>query len=96
MRSLKDIYKPYAGRVAFLGIDVDPSESADLIRSYATRQGYAWEMAPWEARIVGDYRVTTQATKIVIDEKGTIVFRAGYGVESPETWKQVLEDAAGL
>ncbi len=91
MRRLKEIYPDYADQVAFLGVDADPSENADRIRSYKESQGYIWPMAPAERDMLRNYNILTQASKVAVDRNGIIIFRAGYGSESEETWRKTFE-----
>ena len=87
---LKDIYHRYQDEVSFYAIGVDPSESLQLLEQYKQAQGYPWPVATAPPAILPDYKIITQSTKVAIDDAGVITFRAGYGVESSDTWNQVF------
>ena len=91
MRTLKTVYPDYQDDVAFLAVDVDPSEDAELISRYREEQGYPWPMALYDPYIVGEYKITTQASKIVIDSDGVIVFRRGFGTLKEDQWRDALD-----
>jgi len=37
------------------------------------------------------YNIIRQASKVVVDGNGIILFRAGYGSEPAETWNRIFE-----
>lgn len=45
-------------------------------------------------RMLPDYNIVSQATKVGIDRNGVITFRAGYGTVAPEMWHQVFRQLA--
>ena len=94
LRSLKDIYPQYQDAVAFYAIGVDPGEGISLLEQYKEAQGYPWPVTTAPSGMLPDYRILTQSTKVAIDSSGVITFRAGYGVESPDTWHTVFSQLA--
>ena len=92
MRALKDIYPQYADRVAFIGVDVDPTESAEKISAYASDQGYPWPMAEYDPDILVDYGIRAQASKVMIDGDGVITFRATSSKTPNDKWREVFEN----
>ena len=76
--------------MAFYAIGVDPGEGISLLERYKEAQGYPWAVTTAPSGMLPDYRIITQSTKVAIDASGVIIFRAGYGVESPNTWHQVF------
>ena len=87
---LKNIYLEYQDSVAFYAIGVDPTESLSHLRKQKVTMGYDWPVAKAPTSILKDYRIITQSTKVAIDVRGIIIFRAGYGMESEERWRRVF------
>ncbi|MEE8159123.1 MAG: helix-turn-helix domain-containing protein, partial [Dehalococcoidia bacterium] len=50
-----------------------------------------WPMAPAERDMLRNYNILRQASKVAVDRNGIIIFRAGYGSESEETWRKTFE-----
>ena len=92
MRTLKSVYPDYADRVEFIGVGTDPTEDAVDVRGYADRQGYTWDMAPFESSIVADFRILSQSSKVAINGDGVITYRSGYGSLSANDWRNIFED----
>ena len=91
MWRLKEIYFQYADRVDFLAVDADPTEDPHKIRSYKEAQGYTWDMALNDREMMRSYNIIRQASKVVVDGNGIILFRTGYGSEPAETWNRIFE-----
>jgi peroxiredoxin len=91
MQVLKTVYPDYQAAVAFLAIDVDPSEDADLVDRYKQQQEYPWPMALYDPFVVSDYKIIAQASKVAINAEGVIVFRSGYGSLRADRWRDVLD-----
>ena len=94
MRSLKDIYSPYQGRVNVVLVGMDLTEGPERLQAYRDQQGYPWQVTVGNRGIIVAYNVLTTATKFVIDADGVIVARDGYGVKSADGWRQVLSSVA--
>ncbi len=45
-------------------------------------------------RIVPDFGITVQSSKVAMDGSGIIVYRAGKGGGNAATWRQVFADLA--
>ena len=91
MRTVKDVYPDFQDDVAFIAVDVDPSESAETIDGYAAQQGYPWEMATFHGDVQTDFGVSRQPSKIIIDGDGIITLRGTPGSSSANTWREALE-----
>ncbi|MSQ22865.1 MAG: hypothetical protein EXR53_06145 [Dehalococcoidia bacterium] len=61
-----------------------------LLDEYRDSQGHPWPVATAPADMLSDYNIVRQSTKAAIDGTGVIVFRAGYGTESSDTWRKVF------
>ena len=93
MQRLKEVYPDYADRVAFLAVDVDPSESAEHIRSYKESEGFSWPMAPADVDMLKSYNIIKQATKVALDSNGII--QESSGSDSAAGWREILSSLEG-
>lgn len=91
MQTAKSIYPDYQDEVAFIAVDVDPSESADTIISYAEQQGYPWEMAVHHGDVQSAFGVSRQPSKVFIDGDGVITFRAAGRSNNADQWREALD-----
>ena len=89
------MYPEFADQVAFYAIGVDPTESLDQLDSYREKQGYPWPMAVPGPRMLSEFRVLNQSTKVAIDGDGIITYRHGYGRGDETRWRQVFAELAG-
>ena len=88
------MWPEFAEQVAFYAVGVDSTESLDRLDSYREDQGYPWPVAMPSPRMLGDFRVIQQSTKVAIDSDGIITYRDGYGQGNVTRWRQVLVDLA--
>ena len=91
MRTIKDVYPDFQDDVAFIAVDVDPSESVATIDDHAAKEGYPWEMAMFHADVQADFGISQQPSKIIIDGNGIITLRGTPGSSSANTWREALE-----
>ena len=91
MRTAKDVYADYEDDVAFIAVDVDPSESVEMINAYAAAQGYTWEMAEHHGDVMSAFGVTGQPSKIIIDGDGVITVRQLGRTLSADGWRDALD-----
>ena len=94
MRRLKEIYPDYSEEVAFYAVGTDPTESLRHLEEDREEEGYPWPVAEPVGRMLADFRILRQSTKIAFDSRGSITFREGYGTGDEETWRRVFEDLA--
>ena len=91
MRTAKEVYPDYQDNVAFIAVDIDPSESVATIDSYAADQGYPWEMAAYHADVMADFGVTRQPSKVIIDGNGVITVRQLSRTMRADAWREALD-----
>jgi len=94
LRRLNTVYKEYGNTVAFLAIDVDPSEHVDIIRSFKETEGYTWYMASADPQVLRDFDIKRQSSKIIIDSRGIIVSRKNSIGDSEKSWRDAFESLA--
>ena len=78
-----------------VGIDIDPTESPDRIRSYQVREDYHFPASIADREIVRTFRVIRQSTKVAVDREGIVRFNQGYGTRDDGWWQQVFSSLAG-
>ena len=74
-----------------LAVGFDQSEGINRLEAYRQDQGYPWPVATGPRQMARDYEVLIQATKLGISPEGIVVFRKGYGTNSPEEWRGLLD-----
>ena len=89
---MKDVYPEFAGKVDFYAIGQSPFESIDQLESYRVKEGYPWPIAEVNPDILKELRVLRQSTKIVLDHRGVVTYRAGYADGGVNEWREVFSD----
>ena len=67
---LKEIYPDYSEAVAFYVVGTDPTESLGRLEKYRKEEGYPWPVAEPVGRMLADFRILRQSTKIAFDSRG--------------------------
>jgi hypothetical protein len=88
---LKPLYLPVKDKVGFYAVDIDPSETIDMVRQYPITTGYSWTYALGNVGMLQTLNVTSTDIKYVVDQNGVITYTAGYGVADVATWTNVLQ-----
>ena len=91
MQTAKNVYPDYQDEVAFIAVDVDPSESEETIISYAERQGYPWEMAVHHGDVMSTFGIRSQPSKVFIDGDGVITLRQLSRTMGEGNWRDALD-----
>ena len=95
LQSLKDIYPSFASKVDFYAIGQSQVETIDQLEHDRIEQGYPWPIAKVENDVLKKLKVLHQSTKIALDHKGVILYRAGYGDGEGYKWREVFFNLAG-
>ncbi len=74
----------------FYAVGQDPNESLDLMERYRQEQGYPWPVAETNPETLRSLGVLQSSTKVAVDGRGVINYRAGHGSGDPEKWRQVF------
>lgn len=90
MRRLKQVYPEFEGQVSFYAVGVDPTESLEKLERVRQEREYPWPVAEPASNMIVDFFVLQQSTKVAMDSRGVIVYRAGYSRGDEETWRGVL------
>lgn len=86
----KTIYPLYEDKVAFVAVDLDSNEKAEIIKRYVQENGFVGDFAIAHAKVLRDYNVRYTTTKYVIDKEGKIVY-AGSGPLKENEWKIMFD-----
>ena len=87
---MKGVYPEFADRVEFYAIGQDPTESLAKMESYRIQQGYPWPVAETDPKTLRKLGVLQTSTKLAVDSRGVINYRAGHGGGDPKEWRQVF------
>ncbi len=91
---MKDVYPEFADQVDFYAVGQDPSESLKKMERYRQEQGYPWPVAKTDTSTLKKLRVLQSSTKVAVDDRGIIAYRAVHGGGDPETWRAVFTQLA--
>ena len=72
----------------------DPTETLTELEAYRDRNNFVYQAAVPASRVVPDFRVTVQSTKVAMDGSGIIVYRGGKGSGGEAAWRKVFADLA--
>ena len=92
MRGLSTVYPAFEDSVDFYAVGFN--ESLDVLKADQDRSGYPGEVASPGGKMISDFNVTRQSTKVAIDANGVIVYRAGIGQGDPSEWERVFKELA--
>lgn len=82
--------------MAFFAVGSDPTESLARLENYRRQEGHPWPVAEGVGTMLRNFNVVQQSTKIAIDSRGLITYRAGYGRGDSNTWRQLFKTLASL
>ena len=88
---MKTVYPEFADKVDFYAVGQDPSESLKKMERYRKEQGYPWPVAETDSSTLRKLGVLQTSTKVAVDGRGIINYRAVHGGGNPETWRNVFE-----
>ena len=92
---MKDVFPEFAGQVDFYGVGQDPSESLKKMERYRQEQGHPWPVAKTDNSTLKRLGVLQTSTKLAVDDRGVIFYRAGHGGGNPEVWRAIFPQLAG-
>ena len=78
-----------------MGIDTDPRETPDRIRSYQAREDYHFLASTTDRDMIKAYRVIRQSTKVAVDRDGIVRLNQGYGTRDEGWGQEVFSSLAG-
>ncbi|MDE2823062.1 MAG: hypothetical protein OXK79_06115 [Chloroflexota bacterium] len=90
MRGIGTVYPAFEDQVDFYAVAFN--EGLDILSEAQARSGHPGEVATPSPKMISDFNVTRQSTKVAIDANGIIVYRAGYRQGYPAEWDSVLKE----
>ena len=89
---MAQVYPDYSDQVAFYAVGEDPTESLEELQRYRQRAGHPWPVASFDSNIIKGFRVLDRSTKVAINSRGIITYRAGYGRGNADDWHRVFRE----
>ncbi len=77
--------------MSLIAVGIDQAEGPDVLRAFASSNGYPWKVALGNPDLLQRYRVLTTSTKYAVGKNGAIAYTAGYGVGDVNSWRQLFE-----
>ncbi len=94
MRSLTDIYPKYADHVDMYAVSLDRESSPDEILDFGEGLGLTFPIVFSGVHMVPNFNVKQQATKVVLDEQGIVVYRGDMGAGNAQEYESILAELA--
>ena len=91
---MKDLYPEFQDKVAFYGVGTAPWETIEDLDKDRIASGYPWPVSLPVGKVLADFRVLSQSTKVAIDPNGVIVYRDSKGRGDVEKWREVFQQLA--
>lgn len=96
LRSLIPLYSLYSDNIEFLIISIEQNELKSELKTFSIEQNYPWEIFSADKETLKSLNVTQQSTKIFIDKKNKIIYKADYGKGSASEWTELFNNAINL
>jgi hypothetical protein len=87
------VYNEKDWRINIIVIAFDPSESNEQVSEYKKERGYPWPFAQYNEDAILKFNITSQSSKVTIDNTGEVVSIQGYGTLSKGQWRDLLGKA---
>ncbi len=91
---MKGVYPEFADQVDCYAVGQDPSESLKKMERYRQEQGYSWPVAKTDNSTLRRLKVLQTSTKLAVDDRGVIFYRAAHGGGNPEVWRAIFTQLA--
>ena len=88
---MKTIQPKFEDKVVFLAVDIGYNANFEDVLAFAEERNYPWPVGQANIKMLTEFDVNVQSTKIAIDADGLIVYRAGYGQGTSEEWMRVFD-----
>lgn len=88
---VKRVYPKYKDSVDFIAIDLDMSETNDVIKQYRDDKNIQFvKFAPAQSKILQDYAIRSTTTKFAVAKDGKIIW-TGSGAVDDNTWETIFK-----
>ena len=89
--SINSVYKTYKDKVNFLSISIDPTDTDTVLKKLDTKHGLIYPSVAGNPKIMVDFGVRAQATTILVNSKGEVVYHER-GHLTLEEYTTILDD----
>ena len=91
---MKGVYPEFADKVDFYAVGYSAIETLGELETDRIESGYPWPVSEPVGRVLADFRVLSQSTKVAIGSNGVIVYRDGKGRGDVDRWREVFQQLA--
>ena len=91
---MTSVYPEFADDVALVAVGFGSSETAAKLNAQKNARGYPGLFTEGPDRMVRDFGVRSQSTKLGIGSDGIVLWKKGYGVSSGGDWADRLRALA--
>jgi peroxiredoxin len=88
---LSDVYPDYKGKLNFVAIGIDPTDTREVMTKLAKEEGFTFPLTWGHPQIMVDFGVESQATTVGINREGKIVFQKNKTALSEEEYRELFE-----
>ncbi len=89
--SINEVYKTYGDKVNFISFSIDPTDTDEVLTKLAKKHNLDYPMVKGSPKVMVDFGVRGQATTVLVNSKGEIVFKES-GHISLNEYKKLLDD----
>ena len=91
LNELKALQPLYENDITFIAIDIDTGADLEELRVFANDQGYPWQIGISSRKLLREFRILTQSTKVAIDRHGVIIYRGGFAEGNIDEWTSIFK-----
>ncbi len=74
-------------------ISIEQNESKIELKNFASKENHPWEIFRIDKKTMESLNVTQHSTKIFINKKNEIIYKANYGEGSVSEWTELFNSA---
>ena len=94
MRSFTEIYPKYSDYVDLYAVSLDRESTVEEVLQFGEDMELNYPIVFSGVSMVPNFNVKQQATKVVLDEHGIVVYRGGMGKGNPDEYESVFAELA--
>ena len=91
---MSEIYPQYSDKVDLYALNIDATATDAEIAAYAQDKGLTFPVGFPGGRMVADFNIKRQASKVALKPDGTVLYSAGYGSGGMAEYESVLQQLA--
>lgn len=90
LHALNEVYSKYKDDIVILAVSVDPSEDVGEIKKFKEKWTEEWIFVEYNQEALLEFKIVSQASKVLIATNGETVFNKGYGMMDEGQWDNIL------